>query len=180
MKEKGITLIALIITIIVLVTLAAVSINILFDNGIVGYAMNGADRYKSAESEESRMLAEAENLLAQNGNVGSTRESITVDKAEYEQMKTDISILKTAVNTLTAANSAQRYYETTFSNVEVPQSNKKVNGVSQGATVIATITLPAGKYVLTGYSNYQGSDLRWIAMVGSGPAISGYDPSRLG
>ena len=44
-KEKGITLIALIITIIILVILAAVSIRAAYNMGIVSHAVNGAEGY---------------------------------------------------------------------------------------------------------------------------------------
>ena len=55
-KEGGITLIALIITIIVLVILAAVSIKNVYDSKIVGYATNGATAYASSANEENNIL----------------------------------------------------------------------------------------------------------------------------
>ena len=46
-SQRAITLIALVITIIVLLVLAAVSINTLFnDNGIINSASKGGDKYK--------------------------------------------------------------------------------------------------------------------------------------
>lgn len=51
--QKGITLVALIITIIVLIILAGVSISIaLQDNGIFKKSQNGVNEYKRAEENE--------------------------------------------------------------------------------------------------------------------------------
>ena len=51
-QEKGITLVALIITIIVLVILAAVTINAAFNSGIIDTAVNGAVNYADAQYKE--------------------------------------------------------------------------------------------------------------------------------
>ena len=51
-QEKGITLVALIITIIVLVILAAVTINAAFNSGIIDTAVNGAVNYADAQNRE--------------------------------------------------------------------------------------------------------------------------------
>ena len=57
-KEKGITLIALVITIIVLLILAGVSISMLTgENGILSQAQNAKNRTKEAENEEVVKLA---------------------------------------------------------------------------------------------------------------------------
>ena len=51
-QEKGITLVALIITIIVLVILAAVTINAAFNSGIIDTAVDGAVNYADAQNKE--------------------------------------------------------------------------------------------------------------------------------
>ena len=57
-KASGITLIALVITIVVLIILATVSINmILDDNGIIGAAELAKDKYQNAAKEEQEELA---------------------------------------------------------------------------------------------------------------------------
>ena len=53
-QERGITLIALIITIIVLVILAAVSISAVYNSNIINYAVNGAINYASELREKMR------------------------------------------------------------------------------------------------------------------------------
>lgn len=58
-KEKGITLVALIVTIIVLIILAGVSINlVLSQNGIIGKAIQGKQDYEQATKNEEEQLNE--------------------------------------------------------------------------------------------------------------------------
>lgn len=61
--EKGITLVALIITIVVLLILATVAINSIQNEGIIGHAENAADKYTDAEAQEKATLAKTEFLL---------------------------------------------------------------------------------------------------------------------
>ncbi len=54
-KEKGITLIALIITIIVMLILVAVSVSILINSGLIGKAKSGAKEYKNQSEQEANL-----------------------------------------------------------------------------------------------------------------------------
>ena len=54
-KERGITLIALIITIIIMLILVAVSISILINSGLIGKAKEAGSKTKTAYEQESRM-----------------------------------------------------------------------------------------------------------------------------
>ena len=62
-KENGITLIALIITIIILVILAAVSIRAAYESGIINYAVNGTSEYANQSTEESKALVNAQSQM---------------------------------------------------------------------------------------------------------------------
>ena len=62
-KERGITLIALIITIIILVILAAVSIRAVYNMGIVGHAINGTQDYAKGAKAENAMFGDLGNFL---------------------------------------------------------------------------------------------------------------------
>ena len=53
-KNKGITLIALIITIVVMLILVAVSVNILIKSNLIGTAEKTVDKYKAASEEERK------------------------------------------------------------------------------------------------------------------------------
>ena len=61
--ENGITLVALIITIIILVILAAVSITAAYQSGIIDYAVNGTQNYAQASTEESSTLTSVTNMF---------------------------------------------------------------------------------------------------------------------
>lgn len=62
-NERGITLIALIITIIILVILSAVSTAIITESNIINYAKKGAGDYQTREDEELEMLGQAEEFM---------------------------------------------------------------------------------------------------------------------
>ena len=64
-KESGITLIALIITVIILVILAAVSIRAVTNMKIVDYAVNGAENYAKAGKAENKTLDETVSFIDQ-------------------------------------------------------------------------------------------------------------------
>ena len=63
-QEKGITLVALIITIIVLVILAAVSIAAVYNSNIIGYAVNGAQDYSQQAVNENAILSGTESIVS--------------------------------------------------------------------------------------------------------------------
>ena len=67
MKNKGITLVALIITIIVLLILATVSISLVINNGVLDKAQHGVDKYSEEEELEKIKLAVAAAMLKGNG-----------------------------------------------------------------------------------------------------------------
>ena len=62
-RDNGITLIALIITIIILVILAAVSIRAVTNMGIVGHAINGTQQYAQKAVEENAILDNTTTLM---------------------------------------------------------------------------------------------------------------------
>ena len=55
-QERGITLVALIITIIILVILAAVAISAAYNSGIIGFATRGVANYAEAGVNENRVM----------------------------------------------------------------------------------------------------------------------------
>ena len=63
-QSKGITLVALVITVIVLLILAGVSINFMFGNeGIIGKAQRAVDMYKNAKNDEEVQIAKYSNQI---------------------------------------------------------------------------------------------------------------------
>lgn len=62
-KEHGITLVALIITIIVLIILAAVSIKAVFDMNFVNLASNAVLNYTEAQAKEKEDMNDIDSFL---------------------------------------------------------------------------------------------------------------------
>lgn len=63
-KERGITLVALVVTIVVLLILAGVSISlVLSDKGIVNKAKDARDNFQAAAQEEKTNLEEADKVI---------------------------------------------------------------------------------------------------------------------
>ena len=63
-EQKGITLVALVITIIVLIILATISISMVIGNeGLIGKARQGADNYSQAATAEQTQLNTIETYI---------------------------------------------------------------------------------------------------------------------
>ena len=61
--NKGITLVALIITIIVLLILAGVSLSFVFNGGILDKAQQAVDEYKNASEKEQNILEQIDEYI---------------------------------------------------------------------------------------------------------------------
>lgn len=67
-NQKGITLVALVITIIVLIILAGVTISLLIgDNGIINKAKEGKTNMTNAQGEEQTGLNDIQNWMTNQG-----------------------------------------------------------------------------------------------------------------
>lgn len=55
-SSKGITLVALVITIIVLLILAGVTLSIVFNDGLIEKSQNAVDKYSNAQDYENDLL----------------------------------------------------------------------------------------------------------------------------
>ena len=62
-SQKGITLVALVITIIVLLILAGVTISLVLNNGLIDRAENSVQQYDDKSKNEMQQLNHAENLF---------------------------------------------------------------------------------------------------------------------
>ena len=92
-NQKGITLIALVITIVVLLILAGVSINTLFsDNGIIERAKDAQNKINEAEKKDLEAINELNNWLEEKGGI---KNEIGGDKptpsTEWTQEKTKVT-----------------------------------------------------------------------------------------
>ena len=91
-NNKGITLVALTITIIVLLVLATVSISLVINSGILDHAQQGVDRYSEEEELEQIKLAVASAMLKGNGfldteNLNSELQAKIDENENVERLK---------------------------------------------------------------------------------------------
>ncbi len=63
-KEKGITLIALVVTIVILIILSAVVIKSIIDNNLARVATKAGEDYIAAQQSEAQYLAEIDTYIA--------------------------------------------------------------------------------------------------------------------
>ena len=68
--EKGITLIALIITIIILLILAVVTIGSIKNSNIIAYAQNASSSYEDEKNKEEGILSQYETMLDEQQGIG--------------------------------------------------------------------------------------------------------------
>ena len=69
-NNKGITLVALVITIIVLIILAGISITmVLGQDGLIGKSKDGAEKYKESASNEEELLANIDEFIDDNSAI---------------------------------------------------------------------------------------------------------------
>ena len=84
-EEKGITLVALVVTIIVLIILAGVTLNIVLDNdGIINKAKQGVGDYENSQREEQEMLGEIEGYIEYAGKTAPIPEGYTKSQITTE------------------------------------------------------------------------------------------------
>ena len=99
-QEKGITLVALIITIVVLLILAVVAIGVVKNSDIITYAKNASNMYGTEKNEENQML---QNYIGIIENSTNTTDNIAILLVQFfkgeideelliEQMKQELSI----------------------------------------------------------------------------------------
>ncbi len=127
-KEKGITIITLVITIIILLILAGISIASLVGNeGLINKTKKAKSDYENAQEEELAMLDEYGNFINSGdiGNTGSTGqnvETIEVTKlvSDMQEMKKQIEELK---NTTTTSTTIDKVYPVGSIYMSVDQTN---------------------------------------------------------
>lgn len=89
-QNKGITLVALVITIIILLILASISISSLTRSGLFGKAQDAVNRYGNAQNRENSILGEYENYINNLGNNLSSEDDkdkmihFTIDGIPFE------------------------------------------------------------------------------------------------
>ena len=88
-QEKGITLIALVVTIVVLLILAGVSISLVINNnGVISKAKDARDKYAEAQTNDEKQLNEVSDWIKETvgdtaGGSGSTVDGVPIPEGYY-------------------------------------------------------------------------------------------------
>ena len=152
-KQKGITLIALVVTVIVLIILAGVSISlVLGENGIVSKAKKAKENTELAKTEEETMLNDLAKQIEEGTSGGTTNPP--VEKSEIEKSR-DAGTYMTAPTTLKDSNG---------NSIKVPQGFKIAE--DSGINVTEGIVIEDND-IIDGIGNNRGNQYVWIP-VGTG------------
>ena len=109
-KERGITLVALILTVILLVILSAVGISVVYNSRIIEFAINGTMKYGQEGINENKVLEGTGNLL----------------DSVVENIK-DIGKVPTPVISILEADGENGWYKTEDVTVEIKDGEADVN-----------------------------------------------------
>ncbi len=152
-KQKGITLIALVVTVIVLIILAGVSISlVLGENGIVNKAKKAKENTELAKTEEETMLNDLAKQIEEGTSGGTTNPP--VEKSEIEKSR-DAGTYMTAQTTLKDSNGNK---------IKVPQGFKIAE--DSGINVTEGIVIEDND-IIDGIGNNRGNQYVWVP-VGNG------------
>ena len=152
-NTKGITLIALVVTVIVLIILAGVSISlVLGENGIVNKAKKAKENTELAKTEEETMLNDLAKQIEEGTSGGTTNPP--VEKSEIEKSR-DAGIYMTAQTTLKDSNGNL---------IKVPEGFKVAE--DSGINVTEGIVIEDND-IIEGIGNNRGNQYVWIP-VGNG------------
>ncbi len=139
-KNTGITFVALIIAIIIILILSGVTINLAIGNGgILNKAKQATDKYEIAKDKEQNDLNKYDTQIA------SSRETVTIDKNEYEEMKATIQQIKKITT--------EKYFEEY-------KGNATFNAYTT-TTIKSFTNLEPGKYLVL-YKQYVPEGRKWI------------------
>ena len=94
-NESGITLVALVITIVILLILAGIAIATLTQTGLFENAKQAKNAMENAQNTENNTLGEYSEKIDE---VIGSRETVTINKEEYENLKKDVDELKLKPN----------------------------------------------------------------------------------
>ena len=127
-KNKGITLVALIITIIILIILSAVTINAVFDLNILDVAQRGAEEYAEGQYKEKEEFEKLNEMLKKGiiiENLPENTEKVEAgtlvavpekwkNKTQIYELKEDgAEIIKTSMNASVYAVSSRKWRNNT-------------------------------------------------------------------
>ena len=133
--QKGITLIALIITIVVLLILAAVAISSIQNDGILHYATNAADAWNRAQENEATQLQNYLGYLDKYGNGGETTPPLDEGSKILDTNGNDIRNKKVTTNTTAYDKFGNKIVVPAGFMIRVDESTNNADTVIEGIVI---------------------------------------------
>lgn len=173
-KEKGITLVALVITIIVLVILVGVTINTIINKNLVAQASNATYAYKTEQTDEEIMMEEY-NRWTKTGEVQHYHYYKYVDNdtkvkcycGEEKEVSDDTYFDITDTGVLSASET--NLFEGTdlvipkkVKGIEVKQISSTTNGYFKNFTNLQSVVIPEGVTTITNGAFGNSSSLKSV------------------
>ena len=166
-NKRGITLIALVVTIIILLILAGVTINmVLGDGGILNKTKVAAEKYQNAQEQEEYWVGKIENEI-KNYEVNSNRD----DDSEITTLKNQVKALTDRIEELENINSfsttekaigkyidGSTLYQITYTGHITPKSGENDSNYLDTTFIIGNIPSDAKKVVDIYYFIFWGND----------------------
>jgi len=147
-NQKGITLIALIITIIVMLILVGVTINVALNGGLFSKAEEAGAKTKIAQIQEALTIKKAEVLADKNGEAPEDY-GITLDKLNIPaQLKTEYE------SKLIISKDGKLYYDATVVTNKEEQDAFKSMGIQPYVETPVPTRVPFANYIERGNNYY--------------------------
>lgn len=156
-KQKGITLVALVVTIVILVILTGISISALTNQGIFAQAKYSVEKYKNAQENELRSLDILENEINESQIIQKP-----VNKLEVALEKTQIEVRETTILSITVKpdDAYNKEVEISYDETKISIGEKNIQ---EDGTITAEVTaIEAGEtsIVVTSENGYNGTTVR--------------------
>ena len=160
-QSKGITLVALIVTIIILLILAGISIASLTGNGLFEKAKLAKERQENAEKLEDETLEDYENKIGE--YIDNSRDTITLTKQQYDNILKrldDLENQKTVIGTYTGTGTLGSASPNSLTFDRAPELVIIYGTDYANRHIPGAIFMQGCKYSTIGTYNYNSSEYR--------------------
>jgi len=175
-NQNGITLIALVVTIVILLILAGITVNLILGEGnIFEKAQEAKEKHEDAQVKENAILEGYQNTINEyaDGSVSGSRDTVTIDKEEYDNLLERVETLENSKKTILIEKKWQTSTVSTTANVEKKIDEISLSGYGTGKAIVS---FSAGSETnnVTGFHNFiRKNDNSMVAMDGVTGVSSG-------
>ena len=183
-KEKGITLVSLVVTIIILIILAGISINILLgEQGVITRAQQAKENMQIAQAEELEGLnhlyeqLDGYDVEMEEGSTGDLSDKLQELQSKFDSLQTEHNTFKSSI-AIAITEKGIATSETDSANIMV-ENIKKLN--THTFTLVGSITTPYTATLdcssINGYDSLTEDDFIYICKTVAGGSYSNSNAS---